>query len=79
MGVYDVPDIYIWKDGNIKLFVNMGNGTPFAPNHPCNTHWWEAATITSGVSGVPTYTAVNNCAPNDPYSDPASAVSRVSK
>jgi hypothetical protein len=80
MGVYDVPHIYIWKDGNIKLFVNMSDsGLPVDPYSTCNTHWWEAATITSGVSGVPTYTAVNNCAPNDPYSNPPTPLSEVSK
>jgi subtilisin family serine protease len=58
MGVYFVPHIYIWKDGFIKLFVDMGDRNPY---DVCNAHWWTAATITSGVSGVPTYTVVNTC------------------
>jgi hypothetical protein len=44
-----------------------------APNDPCNTHWWEAATITSGVSGTPTFTAINDCAPIIPYAATSSS------
>ena len=76
MGVFFVPHVYIWKDGNIKLFVTMNGSASVAPLDPCNTHWWEAATISSGVSGTPTFTAVNDCAPLIPYA--ASSSSGVS-
>jgi len=58
MGVYSEPQLYIWKDGVIKLFVEMGFQ---APGDPCNAHWWKAASISSGVSGIPTYTPINVC------------------
>jgi hypothetical protein len=61
MGVYFVPHVYIWKDGVIKLFVNMNDGNPVAPYDPCNAEWWNAATIRSGVAGLPTYINNNTC------------------
>jgi subtilisin family serine protease len=61
MGVYDVPHLYIWKDGVIKLFVDMQANFPINPYDPCNAYWWKAATITSGVSGSITYTPINTC------------------
>lgn len=58
MGSYAVPYIYIWKDGVIKLFHEM----PWMnANDVCNTHWWKAATITSGISGTITYTPNYDC------------------
>jgi len=61
MGVYFVPHLYIWKDGVIKLFVDMMDHWQINPGEDCNAHWWKAAIITSGVGGAPTYTAVNTC------------------
>jgi subtilisin family serine protease len=61
LGVYLVPHLYIWKDGVIKLFVDMQAYWPINPYDTCNAHWWKAATITSGVSGTITYTPVNTC------------------
>jgi len=58
MGVYFQPYIYIWKDGVVKRYVRMGLQDPY---DPCNAEWWNAATISSGVSGTPTYTIVNAC------------------
>ena len=53
MGADAVPYVYIWKNGVIKLFVRMAYQDP---GDPCNAHWWKAATITSGKTGVTTFT-----------------------
>jgi subtilisin family serine protease len=54
MGTDAVPYVYIWKNGVIKLFNMMDFQDP---GGGCNAHWWKAATITSGTTGVPTFTA----------------------
>ncbi len=62
MGTISVPYVYIWKDGVVKLFNQMAlqesGGT-------CNTHYWKAATITSGAGGVTTYSTNNVCSDSD--------------
>jgi hypothetical protein len=58
MGTYAVPYVYIWKKGAIKLFNKMDYQSPGAA---CNAHWWKAATITSGITGVPIFTPNNVC------------------
>ncbi len=58
MGAFAVPYVYIWKDGYIKLFNMMDYETA---NGYCNKHWWKAATISSGISGVTTYTPNYSC------------------
>lgn len=58
MGAYEWPFMYIWKDGKIKLFVQMDW---VEPGDPCNATNWIAASIQSGISGSITYTAINQC------------------
>lgn len=68
MGVYHVPWLYIWKDGQIKFFTQMDIQDP---GGTCNAHWWKAARITSSpASASPTYTAIGVCGDDTivPYS-----------
>jgi len=58
MGPYDEPYVYVWKNGIIRKFVQMGYTEP---GDACNAHWWKALTITSGLTGAPTYTEINQC------------------
>ena len=58
MGAAYVPYLYIWKDGYIKLYNEMEYQEA---NGPCNKHWWRGATISSGKTGVITYTPDNAC------------------
>jgi hypothetical protein len=58
MGSYSQPQLYVWKDGVIKLYLDMGYQEP---GEPCNAHWWKAASIRSGLSGAPVYTPINTC------------------
>ena len=65
MGLYSTPYLYIWKDSLIKLFVTMNDATdyvqPVAPGDVCNAHYWKAAKISSGVSGITSYTTFDEC------------------
>jgi hypothetical protein len=58
MGVYYQPWAYIWKDGVIKDFLKMDLQDP---GDPCNAEWWQAITISSGLSGMPVYNHPNTC------------------
>ena len=58
MGTDAVPYVYIWKNGVIKLFNMMDFQEP---GDACNAHWWKAATITSGKTGVATFTPNYDC------------------
>jgi subtilisin family serine protease len=67
MGVFMQPYVYIWKDGAVKLYVIQNGGNPVSPGAACNSRWWDAATITSGVSGTATYQAVDSCNASQAY------------
>ncbi len=59
MGIYDVPWVYIWKDGVIKGFNAMDVQSP---GGACNTENWHPFTIYSGISGaVSIYNYYNDC------------------
>jgi hypothetical protein len=64
LGVFAEPFIYIWKDGNIKLFNSTGSQDP---GDTCNQHNWYAATIYSGISGTPILGAPGNMCGNTGY------------
>jgi len=34
---------------------------PVAPGDVCNAHYWKAAKISSGVSGITSYTTIDAC------------------
>lgn len=64
MGVYLQPYVYVWKSGAIKFYTGM---VPQVPTGECNTSFWWAASVTSGVSGVVTYTPINTCTNDSGY------------
>ena len=58
MGVISQPWVYIWKDGVVKFYNAMGWTNP---GDACNTHYWKAASIFSGVTGTVTYSGDLTC------------------
>ncbi len=52
---------FVWKDGVIKYRVNKGG------NCGSSSQWWYPFSITSGVSGSPSYTYIDECSDSTPY------------
>jgi len=62
LGAYFTPFAYVWKDGVIKQFVAFqGDMAPVDPGDACNSHWWKALQVSSGLSGAPLYTSIDEC------------------
>jgi hypothetical protein len=61
MGAYMTPWVYVWKDGVIKGFLVFNGGNPADAGTTCNSHWWKPFRISSGTTGTPTYTLLDEC------------------